>query len=71
MGHFKYLGRILTDRNSIQEEIKGRMKSGNVCYHAVQNLLSSSLLSKNIMFKIHRNIIFPVVCMGGKFCCTH
>jgi hypothetical protein len=44
---FKYLGTILTDPNSIQEEIKNRLKSGNACYHSVQNLLSSSLLSKN------------------------
>jgi len=45
---FKYLGTTLTNKNSIQEEIKSRMKSGNACYHLVQNLLSSSLLSKHI-----------------------
>ena len=27
--HFKYLGTNLTDRNSIQEELKSRFKSGN------------------------------------------
>jgi hypothetical protein len=36
------------DQNSVQEEIKSRMKSGNACYHSVQYILSSSLLSKNI-----------------------
>jgi hypothetical protein len=30
---FKYLGATLTDRNSIHEEIKSRLKSGNACYH--------------------------------------
>jgi len=45
---FKYLGTTLTNQNSIQEEIKSRLKSKNACYHLVQNLLSSSLLSKNI-----------------------
>jgi hypothetical protein len=30
----------------------------------VQNLLSSILLSKNLKFKIHRNIILPVVLYG-------
>jgi len=43
---FNYLGTTLTNQNSIQEEIKSKLNSGNVCYHAVQNLLSSSLLSK-------------------------
>jgi hypothetical protein len=41
---FKYLGTTLTNQNSIQEEVKSRLKSRNGCYHSVQNLLSSSLL---------------------------
>ena len=45
---FKYLGMMLTDQNSIQEEIKSRLKLGNACYHSVQNLLFSRLLSKNL-----------------------
>ena len=61
---FKYLGITLTHQNSIQGEIKSRLKSGNACYHSVQNILSSSLLSKNIKIKIQRNIIFPVVLYG-------
>ena len=61
---FKYLGTTLTDQNSIQEEIKGRLKSGNACYHSVQNLLSSRFLSKNLKIKIYRTIILPVICMG-------
>jgi hypothetical protein len=32
----------------------------------VQNLLSSSLLSKNIQIKIYRSIILPVVLFGCK-----
>jgi hypothetical protein len=47
-----------------QEEIKGRLKLGNACYHSVKNLLSSSLLSKNLKIKIYRNIILPVVLYG-------
>jgi hypothetical protein len=41
---FRYLGTILMNQNYIQEEIESRLKSGNACYHSVQNLLSSSLL---------------------------
>ena len=61
---FKYLGMTLTDQNSIQEEIKSRLKLGNACYYSVQNLLSSRLLSKNLKIKIYRTIIFPVVLYG-------
>jgi len=43
---FKYLGTTITNQNSIQENIKGRLKSGNASYHMVQNLLSSRLLPK-------------------------
>jgi len=50
---FKYLGTNLTNRNSIVEEIKKRLKSGNACYHSVHNLLSSGLLSKNLKIKIY------------------
>ena len=46
-----YFGTTSTIQNSIQEEIKSRLKSGNVCYHSVQNLLSSSFLSKNLRLR--------------------
>ena len=55
---FKYLGTTLTNQNSIAEEIKSRLRSGNACYHLVQNLLSSRLLPKNLKIKIYRTIIF-------------
>jgi len=58
---FKYLETTLRDQNSILEEIKSRLKTGNACYHSVQNLLSSRLLSKNLKIKIYRTIILPVV----------
>jgi len=45
---FKNLGTILTNRNFIQEEIKSTLNSGNACYHLVQKVLFSNLLSKNI-----------------------
>jgi len=58
------LGTTLTNQNSIQEEIKRRLKSGNACYHSVQNRLSFSLLSKNLKIKIYRTIILPIVLYG-------
>jgi len=53
---FKYLGTSLTNQNSIPEEIMSRLRSGNACYHSVQNLLSSRLLSKNVKIKIYREL---------------
>jgi hypothetical protein len=52
------------NQNSIHDEINSRLKSGNACYHSVQNLLSSSLLSKSVKIKICRTIILPVVLHG-------
>jgi hypothetical protein len=37
----------------IQEEIEGRLNSGNVCYHLAHKLLSSRLLSKNLKMRIY------------------
>jgi hypothetical protein len=61
---FKYLGTTLKNQNSILEEIECRLKLGNACYYSVQNLLSSSLLSKTLKIKIYRTMILPVVLYG-------
>jgi hypothetical protein len=61
MSQFKYLGMTVTNQNLIQEEIKRRLNCGNACYHSVQNLLSSRLLSKNITIRILKTVMMPVV----------
>jgi len=40
------------------------MNSVNTCYHSVLNVVSYSLLSKNIKIKIYRTIILPPVLYG-------
>ena len=40
------------------------LKSENVCYHFLQNLLYSKFLSKDVKSKIHRTIILPFVLYG-------
>jgi len=61
---FKYLETTLTNQNSVQEEIKSRLKSGNSCYYSIQNILSSSVPSKNLKTKIYSAIISSVVLYG-------
>ena len=56
--------KTLIYQNSIEEEIKSGLKPGNAFYHSVQNVLSSSLLSKNLKIKVYRTIILPVVLYG-------
>jgi hypothetical protein len=55
---------IATHQNLIQEEIKRRVNSGNACYHSVQNLLSSHLLSKAVKDRTYKTIILHVVLYG-------
>jgi ribosomal protein S2 len=47
---FRYLGTTLTDQNYMHKEIKSRINSGNACYHSIQSLLSSHLLSRNLKY---------------------
>jgi hypothetical protein len=61
---FKHLGTTLKNQNSIQEEIKSRLKSGNACYHSVQNIMSSSLLSKNVKITYIKLKFCLLFCMG-------
>jgi hypothetical protein len=43
----KYLGRMVRNQNHIYEKITIRLNLENICYNAVQNLLSSRLLTTN------------------------
>ena len=61
---FKHLGTTLASQNSLQEESKSRLKSGNACYYSVKNRLSSSLLSKIYGIKAYRTKILPFVLYG-------
>jgi hypothetical protein len=54
--NFKYLGTTLTNQNDIHDEIKSRVNSGNDCYHFVQDVLSSCLISTNLKIKIYRTV---------------
>jgi hypothetical protein len=52
----KYFVMTVRYQNCIHEEIKSGLNSGNPCYHCIQILLSSRLLSKNLKIKVYRTI---------------
>jgi hypothetical protein len=54
----------VTNQNLIQKDFVKRLNSGNACYHSIQNLLPSRLLSKNLKIRICKTIILPVVLYG-------
>jgi hypothetical protein len=59
------IGSLITaNQNLIPERTKRRLNSGDACYHLVQNLLSSRLLSRNVKIRIYRTIILPMVLYG-------
>jgi hypothetical protein len=60
----KYLRKTVTDQKCMHEEIKSRLNSGNDCYHSVQSLLSSRLLSRNVKVDTCKTIILPLVLYG-------
>jgi hypothetical protein len=48
----------------MQEEMKSKLNPENACYHSVQSVLSSHLLSRNVNITIQKIIILPVVLCG-------
>lgn len=54
----------IINQNYIQKEIKRGLNMGKICYHSVQHLLSSFLLSKILQMKTHRAIILLIVLYG-------
>jgi hypothetical protein len=66
MHQFNYLEITVTKQNLIMKDIMSRLNSGNACYHPVQILLFSWLLSKNVNISIYRTVILPVVLYWSK-----
>jgi hypothetical protein len=54
----------ITNQNLILEKIQRRLNFGNACYHSVQNLFPSDLLSNNIKITVYKTIFLPVVLYG-------
>jgi hypothetical protein len=59
--HYKFLGSIINDINSIEEEIKERIALGTKAYHANQKFFKSRLVTKYSKLKLYRTVIRPIV----------
>jgi hypothetical protein len=71
VSQFKYWGTTVTNPNLIlgergreRERFMRRLNSGYACYHSLQKILSSHLLSKSIRIRIHSTIILILVLYG-------
>jgi hypothetical protein len=58
---YKYLGSIINDSNSIEEEIKERIALGIKAYYANQKFFKSRLVTKYSKLKLYRTVIRPIV----------
>jgi hypothetical protein len=61
---FPFLSLDITEKRLHKTAYKSRINSGNACYHSVQSLLSSRLLSVDVKLKIYKTIILPVGLYG-------
>jgi len=58
---YKYLGSIINDNNSIEEEIKERIVLGTKVYHAKLKLFKSKFVTKYSKLKLYRSVTRPIV----------
>ena len=66
VNNFKYLGIIISDKNTDEIEIQSRINSANKCFHACNRLLSSKSLSHKTKIRLYKTIICPVLLYGSE-----
>ena len=57
----KYLGSIINDANSIEEEVKETITLGIKAYHANLKFFKSRLVTKSSKLKLYTTVIRPIV----------
>jgi hypothetical protein len=58
---YKYLGSIINDGISIEEEVKERITLGIKAYCANQKIFNNRLVTKSSKLKLYRTLIRPIV----------
>jgi len=61
---FKYLGSIVNNDNTGEEEIKERIAAGNKVLYANKKMMYSKLLTRSFKVHIYRSLIRPVIMYG-------
>jgi hypothetical protein len=61
---FSYLGTIVNENNTLEEEIRERIAKGNKAICAYKNLFTSKLVSRKSKLKFYWSVIRPIVVYG-------
>ena len=65
---FKYLGSVINQNNTVEEEIKERLIAGNKVFCANQKMLQSKLSSRKSKLKLYWTLIRPIVTHACETC---
>ena len=63
--HFKCLRSLLTSKNEMSEEIRGRIIAGNR-YYSLKQIFKSKTVSRIAKIKTYKTILKPIVMFGSE-----
>ena len=61
---YKYLGQEIRMKNSAEEEIKTRIRSGWACFHTYKRILTSKEIPISVKSRIFNQCILPTITYG-------
>jgi hypothetical protein len=66
LAEFIYMGTLISNDNSVQNEIQRRILAGNGTYFAATSLFRNRLLSRATKIRLYKTLIRPVVTYGAE-----
>lgn len=66
VSQFKYLGRLITNKNKLKVEIGNRILMANGCYFGLKNQLKSKFISRRTKVSLYKTLIRPIILYGNK-----
>jgi hypothetical protein len=67
-GSFSYLGTNVNVNNTLEEEIRERIVTGNKAFYVNKTLFKSNLLSRKSKLKLYWSVIGPIVIYDCEIC---